>query len=121
MFGFFFLATQYLQFARGYSPLEAGLALLPLPVMFVVLSARSASLAARYGAARVCSLSVCWFQRSRIASVGFSVSPSVDELGTLLRPFKLRQPHFLIFLALRITTRSFVIGAKDRGFPQRFF
>ena len=31
MFGFFFLATQYLQFARGYSPLEAGLALLPLP------------------------------------------------------------------------------------------
>ena len=27
MFGFFFLATQYLQFARGYSPLEAGLAL----------------------------------------------------------------------------------------------
>jgi hypothetical protein len=30
MFGFFFLMTQYLQFGRGYSPLEAGLAGLPL-------------------------------------------------------------------------------------------
>src|SRR5262249_53339279 len=46
MFGFFFLATQYLQFARGYSPLEAGLALLPLPITFVALSPQSAALAA---------------------------------------------------------------------------
>jgi EmrB/QacA subfamily drug resistance transporter len=53
MFGFFFLATQYLQFGRGYSPLEAGLALLPLPITFVALSPRSAVLAARYGAALV--------------------------------------------------------------------
>jgi MFS transporter, DHA2 family, integral membrane protein len=53
MFGFFFLATQYLQFGRGYSPLEAGLALLPLPITFVALSPRSATLAARFGAARV--------------------------------------------------------------------
>jgi EmrB/QacA subfamily drug resistance transporter len=53
MFGFFFLTTQYLQFARGYSPLEAGLALLPLPIMFVAFSPRSAVLAERYGAPRV--------------------------------------------------------------------
>ena len=53
MFGFFFLTTQYLQFGRGYSPLLAGVALLPLPVMFVALSPRSASLAARFGAAPV--------------------------------------------------------------------
>jgi MFS transporter, DHA2 family, integral membrane protein len=53
MFGFFFIATQYLQFARGESPLEAGLALLPLPIMFVAFSPRSAVLAARFGAARV--------------------------------------------------------------------
>src|SRR5262249_46465401 len=55
MFGFFFIATQYLQFARGESPLEAGLALLPLPIAFVALSPRSAVLAARYGATRVMS------------------------------------------------------------------
>jgi DHA2 family multidrug resistance protein-like MFS transporter len=53
MFGFFFLATQYLQFGRGYSPLLAGVALLPLPIMFVLLSPGSAALAARFGAARV--------------------------------------------------------------------
>jgi hypothetical protein len=53
MFGFFFLATQYLQFARGYSPLEAGLALLPLPIVFVAVSPSSASMAARFGAAPV--------------------------------------------------------------------
>jgi EmrB/QacA subfamily drug resistance transporter len=53
LLGFFFIVTQYLQFARGESPLEAGLALLPLPVAFVALSPRSAVFAARYGAARV--------------------------------------------------------------------
>jgi EmrB/QacA subfamily drug resistance transporter len=53
MFGFFFIATQYLQFARGESPLEAGLALLPLPIAFVIFSPRSAVLAAKYGASRV--------------------------------------------------------------------
>jgi EmrB/QacA subfamily drug resistance transporter len=53
MFGFFFLATQYMQFARGYSPFQAGLATLPLAVTFVLFSPQSASLAARLGAARV--------------------------------------------------------------------
>src|SRR5262249_41421634 len=51
MFGFFFIATQYLQFARGESPLEAGLALLPLPITLVALSPRRAVLAAPYRAA----------------------------------------------------------------------
>ena len=53
MFGFFFLVTQYLQFARGYSPLEAGLALLPFPILFIAVSPRSATLMARFGAPRV--------------------------------------------------------------------
>jgi MFS transporter, DHA2 family, multidrug resistance protein len=49
MFGFFFLFTLYLQFARGYSPLDAGLATLPMALTFVVVSPRSAALAARIG------------------------------------------------------------------------
>jgi DHA2 family multidrug resistance protein-like MFS transporter len=53
MFGFFFLVTQYFQFGRGYSPLEAGLAGLPPALTFVAFSPRSAALAERYGAARV--------------------------------------------------------------------
>jgi EmrB/QacA subfamily drug resistance transporter len=49
MFGFFFLFSLYLQFARGYSPLDAALATLPLPATFIVVSPRSAGLAARFG------------------------------------------------------------------------
>jgi EmrB/QacA subfamily drug resistance transporter len=53
MFGFFFLATQWMQFGRGYSPLEGGLATLPFAFAFILVSPRSAALAERYGAARV--------------------------------------------------------------------
>lgn len=56
MFGFFFLITQYLQFARSYSALEAGLAGLPASLAFLVFSPRSAGLVDRYGAARVMAL-----------------------------------------------------------------
>ena len=56
MFGFFFITTQYLQFGRGYSPLEAGIASLPLALTFVAFSPGSAALAERYGAARIMAL-----------------------------------------------------------------
>ena len=52
MFGFFFLFSLYLQFARGYSPLDAGLATLPFAVAFVIVSPRSATLAERIGSGR---------------------------------------------------------------------
>jgi hypothetical protein len=67
MFGFFFLMTQYLQFGRGYSPLEAGLAGLPVALAFVAFSPRSAGLAERYGAPRVMALGLA------IVAVGFGV------------------------------------------------
>jgi Na+/melibiose symporter-like transporter len=53
MFGFFFLMTQFLQFVRGYSPLDAGVATLPLAVMLVLVSPRSAALGVRYGVTRI--------------------------------------------------------------------
>jgi len=52
LFGWFFLFSLYLQFARGYSPLEAGLATLPSAAAFVIVSPRSAALAERVGAGR---------------------------------------------------------------------
>ena len=52
MFGFFFLFSLYLQFARGYSPLDAGLATLPFAVTIVLVSPRSATLAERMGGGR---------------------------------------------------------------------
>jgi EmrB/QacA subfamily drug resistance transporter len=49
MFGLFFLFTLYLQFVRGYSPLSAGLATLPLAFTLVALAPRSAVMAERIG------------------------------------------------------------------------
>ena len=49
MFGFFFIGVQYLQLLHGYSALKAGLALLPMSVVFVVISPVAASLSERLG------------------------------------------------------------------------
>jgi hypothetical protein len=56
MFGWFFLFSLYLQFARGYSPLEAGVAMLPFAPVFIILSPRSAAIAARLGSGRTIAL-----------------------------------------------------------------
>jgi EmrB/QacA subfamily drug resistance transporter len=48
-FGFLFIALQYLQFVLGYSPLEAGLAILPMAVMLMAISPRAPKLARRLG------------------------------------------------------------------------
>ena len=53
MFGFFFLITQFLQFVRGYSPLDAGVATLPLAGALIAVSPRSAAWAAQIGASKV--------------------------------------------------------------------
>lgn len=48
LFALFFVNAQYLQYAKGYSPLVTGLAILPLPLTVVVVSKRSVPLAARH-------------------------------------------------------------------------
>ena len=55
MFGLFFLLTLYLQYVRGYSPLSAGLATLPMALMLVAVAPRSAALAERVGTGPVMS------------------------------------------------------------------
>jgi len=49
LFGFIFLVTQYFQFIRGYSPLAAGVRILPVAVAIAAGSEAGASLAARIG------------------------------------------------------------------------
>ncbi|MFP5317598.1 MAG: DHA2 family efflux MFS transporter permease subunit [Acidimicrobiia bacterium] len=49
MFGLFFMFTLYLQFVRAYSPLEAGLATLPLALTLVAVAPRSAAAAEKVG------------------------------------------------------------------------
>lgn len=49
MFGFFFTFTQYMQFARGWSPLATGVGMLPVPLSMLIASPRGAKLAERIG------------------------------------------------------------------------
>lgn len=50
LFALFFVNAQYLQYAKGYTPLTTGVAILPLPLAMVVISRRSVGLAQRVGA-----------------------------------------------------------------------
>lgn len=73
MFGFFFLMTQYLQFGRGYSALEAGLAGLPIALAFLAVSPRSAALAERYGPAPIMALGL------GVVAIGFGVLTTITS------------------------------------------
>ena len=49
MFGFFFVAVQYLQLVLGYSALDAAVAVLPMSAVMIPLAAVAATLAERHG------------------------------------------------------------------------
>jgi MFS family permease len=49
LFALFFVNAQYLQYARGYSPLLTGLAIAPLPAGMMIVSRRSVAIAAKVG------------------------------------------------------------------------
>lgn len=55
LFGATFFLTFYLQFARSYTPLEAGVRLLPIAAALAFFAPRSAKLVRRFGAKRVCT------------------------------------------------------------------
>jgi EmrB/QacA subfamily drug resistance transporter len=55
MFGSFFIITQYLQSVLGYTPLEAGVRVLPWAAVYMVSTTRSAGLVVRFGQRRVVS------------------------------------------------------------------
>jgi EmrB/QacA subfamily drug resistance transporter len=48
-FGLLFVGLQYLQFVLGYSPLQSGLALLPMVAMLIAISPRAPGIARRLG------------------------------------------------------------------------
>jgi len=55
LFALFFVNAQYLQYAKGYSPLLTGVAILPLPIGMIAVSRRSIAVASRFGRRQVVS------------------------------------------------------------------
>ena len=47
MFAMFFVITQYFQFAKNYTPLAAGVAVLPFPATMILIAPRGPAIAAR--------------------------------------------------------------------------
>jgi EmrB/QacA subfamily drug resistance transporter len=85
MLGFFYLSTQYLQFVRGYSPFEAGAAMLPLALTMLVVSPRSAGLAERWGSGRVIAVGfLCVAAGSAVISAISPSSPYLEWAGALV-------------------------------------
>jgi EmrB/QacA subfamily drug resistance transporter len=74
MFGMIFTLTQYLQLVLGYSPLEAGVRMLPWAVVYMLSARRSARFVERFG------------QRS-VVSIGLAV------VGLGLLPLVFNGPH----------------------------
>lgn len=56
MFGFFLVAIQFLQLILDYSPLKAGVAILPMTLIMLPLGTVSATLAERFGHRRIATL-----------------------------------------------------------------
>jgi len=71
-FGFLFVALQYLQFVLHYSPLHAGLAILPMAVMLMILAPRSPKIVRRFGVRLVGGIGLV------LMSIGFLVFSRLD-------------------------------------------
>ena len=75
LFGFLFLATQYLQFVLGFSPVEAGVRVLPYAGAMILFASVSARLVAAFGTKRVATLGMLLF------AAGLAIAGTLD-VGT---------------------------------------
>ncbi len=78
-FGFLFIALQYLQFVLEYSPLQAGLAILPMAAMAMAIAPHSPKIAHRLGVRPVGSVGLASM------GAGFFVFSTLDADSTYWR------------------------------------
>ncbi len=83
LFGLFYINAQYLQDVKGYSPLLAGVCILPIAVAMPYASARGGNLAARIGT-RVTILIGMLFVAAGLALLSFATASTPYPLYGLL-------------------------------------
>ena len=91
MFGQFFFLTQYLQAVKGFSPIEAGAAFLPLTLSLFAMTQAVPGLVARYGNARVLAagiavalVGVAWLSRLGVGTpyvTGVAIPMAIMGIG----------------------------------------
>ncbi len=86
MMGVTFFMAFYLQIARGYSPLQSGLLLLPLAVAQLVIAPRSAALVRKHGAKTVCTvgMAICALSFASYLAINATSSLWVLEISFFL-------------------------------------
>ena len=80
MFGVIFLLTQYFQFVLGYSPLEAGVRLLPLALTMMVVAPLSARIVERIGTKVVVSTGLLLSGLGVLSFAGLEVSTGYQDI-----------------------------------------
>ncbi len=73
MFAVFFVLTQYLQFVQGYSPLQAGIRVLPFAGGMMLGAPNSDRLARRFGTPRIVAFGMLMLSGSLVAFALFQV------------------------------------------------
>jgi MFS family permease len=85
MFGSIFLLTQFFQTAQGYSPLEAGLRVLPWTAMPMFVAPIAGALSDRIGGGRIMAVGL-FLQAAGLAWIA-AVSHATVGYGSLVGPF----------------------------------
>ena len=84
LFGFLFLATQYLQFVLGYSPSAAGVRVLPYAGAMIVSALVSAQLVGRFGGRGVMTLGMLLFAAGLAVAATLGTSTGYGRLAVAL-------------------------------------
>jgi EmrB/QacA subfamily drug resistance transporter len=84
LFGFLFLATQYLQFVLGFSPSAAGVRVLPYAAAMIVFAPLSAGLASRLGTKRVATAGMLLFAAGLGVAATVTTSTGYGRLAVAL-------------------------------------
>jgi EmrB/QacA subfamily drug resistance transporter len=83
LMGVTFFMVFYLQTARGYTPLQAGVRILPLAIAQLIASARSAGLVRRFGAKAVCTAGLLLMTATFVGFVALDLHSSIWILEVL--------------------------------------
>jgi predicted MFS family arabinose efflux permease len=119
LFGFFFFSTLYVQQILGYSPLEAGLAFLPVTIGIGIGAGIAQQLVKRIGVRTTACLGMV------IAAVGLYIFSGVTADGTYLSdvlpaiiPQSIGMGLFFVPITLIATTN---VGEEDAGLASGLF
>jgi EmrB/QacA subfamily drug resistance transporter len=81
LFGFIFMATQYLQFILGYSALSAGVHTLPFAAAVMVTAPMSSKLVDRFGTKRVVAFGLAAFSAGMVVAAGTTMSSGYSRVA----------------------------------------